>query len=234
MACVEGAAIPLAALTSAVGLYARLRLPQPWLPASDDTKIPIVIYGGGSAVGAYAIQLAIKSNIHPIITVAGKAQDFVEKMIDRSKGDTIIDYRKGDEAVVQGLKDALKGQKLLHAFDAVSEKGSYQNIAKVLDPQATITFVLPGREYEGFPETVSKTTTTVGDVHGPLKDFGFVYFRYIAKGLEEGWFKAQPQEVMKGGLEGVQQGLTNLKDGKASAVKYIFKIEDTPGAGSGS
>ena len=66
----------------------------------------------------------MKSNIHPIITVAGRAQSHVEKFIDRSKGDTIIDYRNGDEAVVKGLKEALNGQKLLHAFDAVSEKGS--------------------------------------------------------------------------------------------------------------
>lgn len=30
----EGAAIPLAALTAAVGLFARLRLPEPWMPAT--------------------------------------------------------------------------------------------------------------------------------------------------------------------------------------------------------
>ncbi|KAH9838171.1 alcohol dehydrogenase-like protein [Teratosphaeria destructans] len=41
----QGAAIPLAALTAAVGLYARLGLPQPWLPVKDDdVKIPLVVY----------------------------------------------------------------------------------------------------------------------------------------------------------------------------------------------
>jgi NADPH2:quinone reductase len=34
-------------------------------------------------------------------------------------------------------------------------------------------------------------------------------------------------------LEGIEKGLSNLADGTVSAVKYIFKIEDTPGAGSG-
>lgn len=229
----EGAAIPLAALTAAVGLYARLRLPEPWLPAAEGTKTPLVIYGASSAVGSYTLQLAVKSNIHPIITVAGRAQDHVEKFIDRSKGDTIIDYRKGDEAVVQGLKDVLKGQKLLHAFDAVSEKGSVENLAQVLDPQGAVTFVLPGKEYKGYPETVNLTTTNVGDVHNSLKDFGYVHSRFLSKGLEEGWFKPQPQEIVPGGLLGVEKGLSNLKDGTVSAVKYIFKIEDTPGDGSG-
>ena len=32
-------------------------------------------------------------------------------------------------------------------------------------------------------------------------------------------------------MEGVEKALTNLKEGKASAVKYVFKIADTPGAG---
>ena len=228
--CEEGAALPLAALTAACGLYAKLRLPEPWLPATK--PIPLVIYGASSAVGYYTLQLALRSNIHPLICVAGRAQSHVEKLLDTSKGDTIVDYRNGDEAVVQGMKDALKGQKLEYAYDAVSEKGSYQNIAKALDPHGKITFVLPGKKYDDIPDTIEKSLTRVGDVHGnpdDLKEFGYVYFRYIRKGLEEGWFRAQPQEVVKGGLEGVEQGLTNLKEGKASAVKYIFKIADTPG-----
>lgn len=229
----EGAALPLAALTSACGLYARLRLPEPWLPAPDSQRIPLVIYGASSAVGSYAIQLAQRSNIHPLICVAGRAQQHVEKLIDKSKGDIVVDYRKGDDAVVQGIKDALKGEKLLHAFDAVSEKGSYQNICQVLDSRTgKITLVLPGKDYKEIPETVEKSLTTVGSVHQDLKDFGYVYSRYISKGLEEGWFKAQPQEIVPGGLEGVQKGLENLKEGKASAVKYIFKIADTPGVSS--
>lgn len=196
-----------------------------------------MIYGASSAVGSYALQLASKSNIHPIIAVAGRAQPHVEKFLDRSKGDTIVDYRSGDEAVVKGIKAALASNnqtKLLHAFDAVSEKGSVENIAQVLDPHhGAVTFVLPGKEYKGFSESVHLTCTNVGDVHNSMKDFGYVYSRFLTRGLEEGWFKAQPQEVVPGGLEGVAKGLANLKDGTVSAVKYVFRVGDTPGAGSG-
>ncbi|KAK5117742.1 hypothetical protein LTR85_008717 [Meristemomyces frigidus] len=234
----EGAAIPLAALTAAVGLYAsdRLNLPQPWSPATS--PIPLVVYGASSAVGSYVLQFAQRSNIHPLVCVAGRAQEHVEKLIDRSKGDTIIDYRKGDEAVVQGIKDALKKEKLEYAFDAVSEKNSYQNIAGALDAQTgKITLVLPppGGDWTGkFPgvaETVGQSTTNVGSVHKDLKDLGYVYCRYITRGLEEGWFKAQPQEIVPGGLGGVQTALEKLKDGTASAVKYVFRIGETEGAG---
>ena len=229
----EGAAIPLSALTAACALYARLRLPEPWLPVPDSQKTPLVIWGASSAVGSYAIQLAQRSNIHPIICIAGRAQEHVEKLIDRSKGDTIIDYRKGREGVAEEIKASLKGAKLEYAFDAVSEKGSFQTICDVLDHQSgKITLVIPGQPYSDIPSTVEKPITNIASINEELKDFGYVYSRYFSKGLEEGWFKAQPQEVVPGGLEGIEGALQNLKSGKASAVKYVFRIADTPGVKS--
>jgi len=226
----DAATIPLAAMTAALGLHLRLGLPDPWTPAKEPT--PLVVYGGAAAVGAYAIKLASLANIHPIIAVAGRGASFVEGLIDRSKGDTIVDYRSGHEAVVQGLKDALKGQKLWYAFDATSEHGSYTNIVQVLEPTGHLTTVLPGKKYEGVPESVKLTTTNVGESHKGDKDYAYVMFRYFARGLAEGWFKPHPYEVLPGGLEGVQQGLENLRDGKASGVKYVFRIGETKGVKS--
>jgi NADPH2:quinone reductase len=191
--------------------------------------------------GAYAIKLAQASNIHPIIAVAGRGQPFVEKLIDRSKGDTIVDYRNGDDAVVSGIKDALKkagASEVKYAFDAVSEKGSYQNICQVLAKQGSkITLVLPGREYKEIPENIEQSITSVGAVHmGPGekkqkagiktggKEFGYVFFRLFSRGLQEGWFSPHPYEVIPGGLDGVEKGLSNLKGGVNSATKYVFKL----------
>lgn len=61
------------------------------------------------------------------------------------------------------------------------------------------------------------------------QEFAFLLYRYIARGLDKGFFKPHPHQVVPGGLEGVQQALHDLKDGKASAVKYVFRIADTPG-----
>lgn len=233
----EAATIPLAAMTAAVGLFCRLGLPEPWVTASqareDALAGGVVVYGAASAVGAFAVKLLARSNIHPIICVAGRGSPYVESLLDKSKGDTAIDYRGGEEKVVEGLRKAVpKGQKLMYAFDAVSEHGSYERITKVLDPHGHITLVLPGKKYEGVPETVHQTLTTVGSVHGTpddLKDFGYAWFRLFSLGLKEGWFKGHPFEVVSGGLGGVQTGLENLKNGKASAVKYVYRIEDTEG-----
>ncbi|KAF2027754.1 zinc-binding oxidoreductase-like protein ToxD [Setomelanomma holmii] len=223
----EAATLPLAAMTAAIGLHQRLGLPDPWTPVKEST--PLVVYGGAAAVGAYVIKLARLANIHPIIAVAGRGEKFVEGLIDRSQGDTIVDYRKSDDAVVQGIKDALKGAKLNYAYDATSEHNSYTNIVKVLEPNGHLTLVLPGRKYEGIPETVQQTITSVGEAHKGDKDFAYIYFRYLARGLAEGFFKPHPHEVIAGGLGGVEEGLRNLKEGKASGVKYVFKIGETSG-----
>ncbi|KAI2616154.1 GroES-like protein [Hypomontagnella submonticulosa] len=221
----EGAAIPLAAMTAAVGLYIWLGLPQPWTPATEPT--PLIIYGAASAVGAYAVQFAVRSNIHPLICVAGKSRSYVETLIDRGKGDVIVDYREGDDAVVEALKKAAGGSKLLHAFDAVSENSSYVNLSKVLAEGSKLNLVLPARDFK-FPSHISDSMTLVGSVHTKDKDFGYVYFRYIARGLQEGWFKPQPQQVISGGLGGIQEGLDLLKAG-AHATKYVFRIAETEG-----
>ena len=244
----EAATIPLAAMTAAVGLYQRLSLPLPWHPTTE--RLPLIIYGAATAVGSYAIQLAQQSNIHPLICVAGRGIPHVESLINKNKGDVILDYREGDEKVVQGLKDAVQasGGKVEYAFDAVSEKGSYQNICQVLDHQSgAITLVLPGKDYSAIPSTIRQSGTLVGTVHKAMdldswekkaggtqtgnQDFGYVMFRLMGRGLQQGWFKGHPHEVVPGGLGGIERALKNLKEGKASAVKYVFRIADTEGVG---
>lgn len=222
----EAAAVPLAALTAAVGLAQHLRLPQPWSPArADDPPTPLVIYGAASAVGIYTVQLAARANIHPLICVAGASTAHVEKFLDPSRGDAVVDYREGHDAVVEGIKKAAKGAKLLHAYDAVSEKGSYVDLGKAMSDGGVVTTVLHHKE--DAPKNIKISRTMVGSVHNEDKDLGFVYMRYFSKGLQEGWFKAQPQEVVPGGLGGVQTALENLKAGRANAVKYVFRIADT-------
>ncbi|POS68699.1 alcohol dehydrogenase [Diaporthe helianthi] len=219
----EAATIPLAALTAACGLNTQLGLPAPWKPATE--PIPLVIYGAASAVGIYTLQLAIKANIHPLICIAGNSQDHVKKFIDPSKGDLIIDYRDGDDAVVEGIKQAGKGAKLMHAYDAVSEKTSFINLGKALADGAIITTVLPV-DSSPVRSGITVNRTMVGTVHENEKDLGFIYLRYFAKAMEDGWFKPQPHQVVPGGLYGVQTALENLKAGRANAVKYVFRISD--------
>ncbi|KAJ6260770.1 Zeta-crystallin [Drechslerella dactyloides] len=230
-----------------VGLYKTLHLPLPWSPATK--PIPLVVYGAATAVGAFAIKLARLSNIHPIIGVVGRAKDYAETLIDRSKGDDLVDYRDGNDAVVKRIRAALAKngyQSVDHVFDAVSEHGSVLDSAAVLSKTGRVTGVLPLNQ---DPKAVSLSKdidwvlTMVSDVfesqwtegseekkQGVItapKELGYLFSRWFVRGLAEGWFKAHPYEVVLGGLNGVEGALKDLKAGKASAVKYVFRVADT-------
>jgi NADPH:quinone reductase len=211
-------------------LYQQLRLPQPWTPATSPT--PLVIYGAASAIGIYAIQLAKRSNIHPIIAIAGESRDHVESFLERDRGDVVIDYRRGEAAIADGVKTALGDSPLHHAYDAVSNDQSYIILSKLLSPGAKLTVISPSNVFEGIPKTITWNRTRVGDSHLSGKDLAFVFSRYFTKGLQEGWFRGQPQVVVPGGLGGVQAALADLKAGKAHGIKYVFRIAETEGVGA--
>ncbi|KIW95582.1 uncharacterized protein Z519_04167 [Cladophialophora bantiana CBS 173.52] len=231
----EGVTIPLTATTAAVGLFAYLGLPEPWLTTKEfqqrKPKGGVLVYGASTAVGAFAIKLLRRADIHPIVGVAGKGIDYARSLLDPSKGDFVADYRDGSDRLVQTIKNGLpKTEPLMYAFDTVSENGTYQNVVKVLDPKAHISLILPGQEYKEVPSTMFKTITTGSSVFGfpdDLVDFGFVWTRWFGAGLKEGWLTGHPYEVIPGGLAGVDEGLRRLKEGRASAVKYVYRIQET-------
>ena len=79
------------------------------------------------------------------------------------------------------------------------------------------------------PSGMTSSYSNVVDVHQDLQDFGFVYTRLLAQGLQDQWFVPQPHVVVSGGLDGVEEGLRRLKNGEASAEKYVFRIAETSG-----
>jgi hypothetical protein len=205
------------------------------------------VYGGSTAIGAFAIKLARRSNIHPLVVVAGKSRDFVESLLDKAQGDAVIDYREGPNATIKGIQEALKAANAgpaYYAFDSISENASFQTLSKVLDCRGHITLVLPEGDYTSIPQSLVTSLTYVGVVHaeapkasglkgirhvaeGNGEDLGFVFCRLFGRGLEDGWFSGHPQEIVPSGLNGLSIALQNLKDAKANAVKYIIRPGDT-------
>jgi NADPH:quinone reductase-like Zn-dependent oxidoreductase len=194
------------------------------------------------------VKLAVLSNIHPIVAVAGRGLDFVETLIDRSRGDTIIDYRQGDDAVVEALKAALGGEEPEFAFDAVSEKGTISNICRVLNKSTGKIAVVLDIPSDLIPEGISRINTAVETSQVDLsneestlssskgKNVGITHFttvmlKFIGRGLNEGWFSPHPHEIVPGGLHGLESALTRLKSGSVSARKLVVRISDTDGLG---
>ncbi|KAE8382488.1 chaperonin 10-like protein [Aspergillus bertholletiae] len=223
----QAATVPLAAMTASLALFSRLGLPEPWSNGKIWSQKPeggVLVYGAASAVGTFAIKLLQKADIHPIICVAGRGKDFVRSHLDESKGDVVIDYREGESAVVAAIRNATK--QLRYALDAVSEKVSFSVVTQVLDPDCGAMSVVTPFGPEECPTKIRVEFTDVGRAHRDEKEFAYLWSRFFTLGLKEGWLTPHPHEAISGGLQGVQTALTNLKEGKASATKYVVKITD--------
>ncbi|KAH7002640.1 chaperonin 10-like protein [Ilyonectria destructans] len=235
----EAATIPLAALTAAVLLHRGLGAPEPFSFHQHAVHMgPLVVYGGASAVGAFAIQLAKRSGFGPIIAVAGSGISFATSLLDLDQGDAVVDYRAGSEAVVAGIRAALKGAKLKYAFDAVRTGGSYFNLCMVLESDTAegtkasklvTSLPIPNLQDRSHPAANEARITDVEYSDERNRDFGYVYSRYLSKGLRDGWLRPHPIEVQPGGLNGIEEGLRKMKAGEASATKYVYRVKDTPG-----
>ncbi|KIV84336.1 hypothetical protein PV11_00120 [Exophiala sideris] len=247
----DGAAtMPMASYMAAIGLFGMLRVsPGPWAPFKDDEvgAAPLVIYGAASAVGAYAVKLASVANIHPLICIAGQGTQFVRSLIDESRGDVVIDYRKGNEHIISSISQTLSQTQrpLMHALDAVSTGDSFTNLGKLVADGGHISLVLPGIRPE-IPSTIRQSTTMAGclwkdmGAHAKTQDktlgamdvgngreFAYMHSRLIGLWYREGKLKPHPFQVVEGGLRGVEKALTELREGRASAVKYVVHVEET-------
>lgn len=146
----------------------------------------------------------------------------METLIDRSKSDTIIDSREGNEAVRSKIQAAAGGRPIHHAYDVILEKGSYQNLAAVMTAPGKIIGVLPLKEGDTFPDGVTIDRMMVGTVHqSPTeektiddREFGAVFFQLMSRGLAQGWFSGHPHEVRAGGLDGIEGALRIWKLGR--------------------
>jgi hypothetical protein len=109
---------------------------------------------------------------------------------------------------------------------------------RIVDPDmGMVSTLLPpklfARDKEAFeyPEGVTATNTAAPKLFDEYKSFGYMWSHYMELLLQEGSLKGHPFEVVPGGLHGVLDGLRNLRDGKASGIKYVYRIDETGGFG---
>jgi NADPH:quinone reductase len=252
----EAATLPMAAAVSTIALFARECLdirPAPWLDhgqaQSGDT--PLLIYGASTQVGAMAIKLARRCGIRPLLCVAGKGGSYASSLLDETKGDVLLDYRQGSDALVGAARKVLGGRKCLFAFDAVSNESSFANVTEIVSAGARVARVLVNQREEEGTE-VQLSCAMAGSLWKPLvardgaeegghvlgireggNEFSMRMSLYISRLLEGRGLRGHPYEVVPGGLVGLEVALNNLKEGKNSALKYVVRIGETKGMENG-
>ncbi|KAH6989785.1 chaperonin 10-like protein [Ilyonectria sp. MPI-CAGE-AT-0026] len=222
----EAATIPLAALTAAVLLHRGL----------DRSGFSPIIAVAGRGI-SFATSLLDLSQGDAVVDYRTGSEAVVAAIRGALKGAKL---KYAFDAVRSG-SSYFDLCKVLESDTAEGAKASklvtalpIPNLQDASHPAAKEAGIA-GAEYSEFrqPPGVETVSFGVTMLHDPSsernRDFGYVYSRYLSKGLRDGWLKPHPFEVQPGGLNGIEEGLRKIKAGEASATKYVYRIKETPG-----
>jgi NADPH:quinone reductase-like Zn-dependent oxidoreductase len=125
-------------MTALQCLHQTLELPSPFeaRPTADPQR-SILIWGGSSAVGQYAIQFAKLGGLRVLTTASSKNFDLVRGL----GADEVFDYR--DEGVVENIR-AATGNALDIAIDTISEGKTPEQVTGAIgDKGGKVAIILP-------------------------------------------------------------------------------------------
>jgi NADPH:quinone reductase-like Zn-dependent oxidoreductase len=224
----EAATLGVGVATVGQGLYQSLGLPLP--PSKVQEKTPILIYGASTATGTLAVQFAKLSGCEVIATASPRNFDLVRKL----GADQVFDYRAPD--VGSKIREATN-DKLALAFDCISEGsspsicceaigsagGKYSALLKVAElPRDDVSYTLT-LAYTAFGENFAAQQYNL-TANNEDYEFASKFWKITEGLLNEGKIKAHPAKVMNG-LAGIPDGLQDLKDGKISGEKLVYRVE---------
>jgi NADPH:quinone reductase-like Zn-dependent oxidoreductase len=229
----EGASLPVPHLTVVQALYLRLGLPTP-AKAPTFLGATILVWGGSSATGHHAIQLARLSGLHVVTTASPEA--FTE--LENIGASLCFDYRDPD--VVSKLKAA---GDITYALDTISEGGTLEKTIDALGPNGgKVVHLLPASDevknrrkdvevlhtllylvlgpFGGFPSWA--------DQQPPMRDYVQREWPALSKGWKAGLGNArlrhQRLRKLEGGLESIPKGLETMKTGEYAREKLVATI----------
>lgn len=235
----DAAVLPLALATASQALFQRLGLPEPSKPAK--TPFPVLVNGGTSSVGKYAVQLCKLAGLFVIATGSKKNHDLLKSL----GADAVVDY--SDAQWPEKVRE-LSHDKLQHAFDCISEKDTTAAVARALSPSkgGHVLCILPRKTDELPAELQGKVkveSTIVYTVFG--RALQYAVFDNCGKDddrpqdkahwekilselpglLESG--KIKPNRVKEaGGLDDVLAGFKLHQEGGVSAEKLVYRIAE--------
>jgi NADPH:quinone reductase-like Zn-dependent oxidoreductase len=148
----------IAPLTALRVLYEVLKLPEPLGTSASLLKNPVLISGGSTSVGLYAIQFAKLSGLYVIATASRRNFDLV-----RSLGaDVVVDYA---DPVAAAEQIRAAAPNLEHAVDCVGDT-SPTIVAASLNGKGTIAQItLHPIPVEGVRTLSSIIFDVIGKVH---------------------------------------------------------------------
>ncbi|QRV92669.1 Zinc-binding dehydrogenase [Ceratobasidium sp. AG-Ba] len=213
----QASTIPSGATAALMALFQKSGISFPGGGPTATGK-PILILGGSSSVGQYAIQLARIAGFAPILTTASNAHTSLLK----SLGATHIFDRNTEAKTIQ----AASSSPITFAVDTISIPSTQALALEVLPPDSHLSLVLPLDESLKPKATESKLI--IHDVYGSshaFKDMSIPMWQALNAWITQGKIVPNDVQVVPGGLAGVPQALEMSKKG-VSGVKLVVHPQE--------
>lgn len=233
---VDASAIPLAFATAVQAMIQRLGLPEPSRPTTTTTDVvPVMINGGTTSVGKYAIQLGKLAGLFVIASGSKRNHALLKDL----GADACVDYHDADwpEQV-----RALTHDKLEHAFDCISENGTTKQVSACLSSTrgGHIVTLLPVPKDLETTKNVKIESTIVYTVFARELKYGAFdncgaprpedkalwvkYLSLLPDLLTSKKIRPNRVKLMDGGLDGIMTGFDLQIAAKVSAEKLVYTI----------
>ncbi|KAH7126006.1 chaperonin 10-like protein [Dactylonectria macrodidyma] len=215
----EASTLGAGIITMGQSLYQSLGFPQPDTPAKE--PIPVLVYGGSIATGTLAIQFAKMSGLQTLVRDMG--------------ADLIFDYPSPDCAT--NIRTATNDH-LGHVFDAVSTEDTAKLCCGAIGAQGgKYTSLTPIQKLlredvsngNRMAFTACGEAFRLGDEQVPAKpgdfDFSARFTRLAQELLFQSKFRTHPISQRQGWLAEVLHGLEEMRSGKVSGAKLVYKVD---------
>ncbi|TQV94627.1 ToxD-like zinc binding oxidoreductase [Cordyceps javanica] len=221
----------VSATTAVLGLNKHLGLAWPGSAAPAATGgEPFLVYAASTGAGLYAARLAKLAGRTVVATASPHNFDLVR----RHGADAVFDYKSPTAAAdIRAAYPTLK-----EAFDGISENGTTEFCTSVLQPGGSVVVLLPpkapeigdvkiqhilaytlfGREFHILPPQGPRFPAD------PEDRATLVRFYALLPSIV-GELEPIPIKELAGGLEGLAEGLSLLREGKVSGTKLGYKFE---------
>jgi NADPH:quinone reductase-like Zn-dependent oxidoreductase len=210
-----------------------LALLSPYSLGIDRTKakdVELLIWGGSSSVGQYAIQVAKLLGFQFATTCRNR------KVVESLGAEHVFDYTS--KTVVEDIKKTLPNIK--YVLDCIgTEESSSLARQTVVEAGGKLCTIQPGKRntekvadrvevsdvlvFTAFYEELNYGKVTVA-VRKEDRDLSHELYQNLPSWLENGMMKPNKLRIVEGGLEGVEKGFELYRSGKISGEKVVYRI----------
>ncbi|PYH77472.1 GroES-like protein [Aspergillus uvarum CBS 121591] len=220
--------VPLAAATAWLALFSKGCL---GIDCNQQKGISVLIWGGSSSVGLYAIQLATMYGLEVITTCSPKHAELV-----RSHGARhVLDYK--DDQVVDKIKKV--APTLSYAFDTIGNPASSSTASCAFQTETgSLCTVRPGKANTEKVASGTRVTDvlvwtsffkdhTYGEFKWPASksdhELSAELFDKLPSWLQKGALKPSLPKLRQG-LDSVPEGFQEYRDGEISGYKIVYAL----------